>query len=91
MKSNQIQAVIHAFRISLPEMLPGCTKVPKTLILANNDVHADAIVKAALKEFGESSNFIQKVTYKATEHPQATLVDFCNFNPRIIVVTVELN
>ena len=36
---NQIRRVIRTFKEKLPEIFPGRTEVPKTLIFAKNDSH----------------------------------------------------
>jgi type I restriction enzyme R subunit len=42
---HQIRLVLQTFRDSLPQIFPGRTEVPKTLIFAKTDLHADDIVK----------------------------------------------
>ena len=60
---DQIRTVIRAFRESLfTELFPGRKDVPKTLIFAKDDSHADDIVDILLDEFGESNKFAQKIT-----------------------------
>jgi type I restriction enzyme R subunit len=87
---SQIRNVIKAFREKLPEMFPGRTEVPKTLIFAKNDSHADDIIKIVREEFGEGNDFCKKVTYKAQEDPKSVLAQFRNaYNPRI-AVTVDM-
>jgi type I restriction enzyme, R subunit len=86
MQLSQIQTVLHAFKDSLPEIFPGRTELPKTLILAKDDSDADDIIQVIRKEFAEGNDFCKKVTYGTTEDPKAILADFNNsFNPRIIV------
>jgi type I restriction enzyme R subunit len=86
---SQIRNVIKAFREKLPEMFPGRTEVPKTLIFAKNDSHADDIIKIVREEFGEGNDFCKKVTYKQ-EDPKSVLAQFRNaYNPRI-AVTVDM-
>jgi type I restriction enzyme R subunit len=38
--------------------------VPKTLIFAKDDSHADDIVKIIREEFGKGNDFAQKITYR---------------------------
>ena len=43
--------------------MPGRTHVPKTLIFAKNDSHADDIVQIVREVFGKGNDFCQKITY----------------------------
>ena len=87
---SQIRRVIRTFKEKLPEIFPGRKEVPKTLIFAKNDSHADDIINLVREEFAEGNAFCKKVTYKAEEDPKSVLADFRNaYNPRI-VVTVDM-
>jgi type I restriction enzyme R subunit len=48
----------------LADAFPGRTEVPKTLVFAKDDSHADDIVRLAREVFGESNEFCQKITYR---------------------------
>lgn len=62
---SQLRTVIRAFRDRvLPECFPGRKEVPKTLIFAKDDSHADDIVKIAREEFKADNEFCQKITYR---------------------------
>ena len=64
---DQIRTVIRTFRDRLfTEIFPGRTVVPKTLIFAKDDSHADDIVKIVREEFGKGNDFCQKITYRTT-------------------------
>ena len=65
--------------------------MPKTLIFAKDDTHADDIVQIVREEFGKGNDFCQKITYRTTGiKPEDLLAQFRNnFNPRI-VVTVDM-
>lgn len=68
----------------------GEYEVPKTLIFAKTDSHADDIIRIIRQEFGESNDFCKKVTYKIEEDPKTILNKFRNsYNPRI-AVTVDM-
>ena len=101
---DQILTVIRAFRDNLPTIFPNRTEVPKTLIFAKTDSHADDIIQTVREEFGEGNAFCKKVTYKAAkdrkdadgnliqsgEDPKPILSQFRNdYNPRI-AVTVDM-
>lgn len=101
---SQIRTIIRTFRDHLPVMFPNRQEVPKTLIFAKNDSHADDIIKMVREEFGQSNEFCKKITYKAKddivgengeiieqgEEPKTVLANFRNsYNPRI-AVTVDM-
>ena len=89
---DQIRTVIRAFRDRLfTEIFPTRRYVPKTIIFAKDDSHADDIVRIARQEFDKGNDFCQKITYKTTGvKPEDLLSSFRNsYNPRI-VVTVDM-
>ena len=89
---DQIRLIVQTFRDKvLKETFPDRTEVPKTLIFAKDDSHAEDIVKIVREEFGKGNDFCQKITYKVTGARPADLIQsFRNsYNPRI-VVTVDL-
>jgi type I restriction enzyme, R subunit len=62
---DQIRTVIREFRDKLfTDIFPGRTEVPKTLIFARDDSHADDIVNIVREEFGRGNDFCQKITYR---------------------------
>ena len=89
---DQIRTVIRTFRDRLfTEIFPGRTVVPKTLIFAKDDSHADDIVQIVREEFGKGNDFCQKITYRTTgASPKELIQRFRNSpNPRI-AVTVDM-
>ncbi|MFC0820494.1 type I restriction endonuclease subunit R [Moraxella marmotae] len=101
---SQIRTIIRTFKDHLPIIFPQRQEVPKTLIFAKNDSHADDIIKIVREEFGQSNEFCKKITYRATEDrldeqgkvieqgeaPKTVLANFRNsYNPRI-AVTVDM-
>ena len=94
---DQIRTVIRTFRGNLYKPLdeggifPGRSEVPKTLIFAKDDSHADDIVRICREEFGRGNDFAVKITYRTTGvRPEDLLNLFRNsFNPRI-AVTVDM-
>lgn len=87
---DQIRTVIRTFKEKLPEIFPGRLEVPKTLIFAKTDSHADDIIQTVREEFGEGNAFCKKLTYKIEEDPKSVLSDFRNaYYPRI-AVTVDM-
>src|SRR5206468_12013431 len=64
---DQIRTVIRTFRDRLfTEIFPGRTHVPKTLIFAKDDSHADDIVRIIREEFGKGNTFCEKITYRTS-------------------------
>jgi len=87
---DQIRTVIRTFRDKLPEIFPGRLEVPKTLIFAKTDSHADDIIQTVREEFDERNAFCKKLTYKTDEDPKSVLQQFRNeYYPRI-AVTVDM-
>lgn len=89
---DQIRTIIKTFKDRLfTEIFPGRTEVPKTLIFAKDDSHAEDIVHIAREEFGKGNEFCKKITYKTTgEKPEDLITSFRNsYNPRI-AVTVDM-
>ena len=87
---DQIRTVIRAFRDNLPEIFPGRAEIPKTLIFAKTDSHADDIIQTVREEFAEGNRFCKKLTYKVEEDPKSILAQFRNdYHPRI-AVTVDM-
>jgi type I restriction enzyme R subunit len=89
---DQIRTVIRTFKeVVCTEIFPGRAEIPKTLIFAKDDSHADDIVAILLQEFGEGNQFAQKITYKTTgRKPEELISEFRNnYYPRI-AVTVDM-
>jgi len=87
---DQIRTVIQTFKEKLPDIFPGRKEVPKTLIFAKTDSHADDIIQTVREEFGEGNEFCKKLTYKVEEDPKSVLAQFRNdYNPRL-AVTVDM-
>lgn len=89
---NQIRTVLATYRDSLfTELFPGRKKVPKTLIFAKDDHHAEEITNLAREVFGKGNDFAKKITYRTDgADPEALIRAFRNdYNPRI-AVTVDM-
>jgi type I restriction enzyme R subunit len=62
---DQIRTVVRAFRdCFLPQVFPDRTHIPKTLVFAKDDSHADDLVKILRDELGVGNDAVQKITYK---------------------------
>lgn len=89
---NQIRTVLETFRDTIAtDLFPGRSEVPKTLIFAKDDHHAEEIVKIAREVFGKGNEFAKKITYRVTGvDPEQLISAFRNdYNPRI-AVTVDM-
>lgn len=90
---SQMRTIIRHFRdVLFAELFPERTDqvVPKTLIFAKDDNHAENIVRIVREEFGKGNDFCQKITYRASRKPEDILSDFrTGFHPRI-AVTVDM-
>ena len=89
---DQIRTIVRTFRDRLfAEIFPGRTDVPKTLIFAKDDSHAEDITEIMREEFGKGNDFCKKITYRTTgEKPEDLIAAFRNsYFPRI-AVTVDM-
>jgi len=89
---DQIRTIVRTFRDKLfTEIFPGRTEVPKTLVFAKDDSHAEDIVRILREEFGKGNDFAQKITYRTTgAKPEDLIASFRNsYFPRV-VVTVDM-
>jgi len=89
---DQIRTVVRTFRDKLfTEIFPGRKEVPKTLVFAKDDSHAEDIVEIIREEFGKGNEFCKKITYKTTgEKTEDLIASFRNsYYPRI-AVTVDM-
>lgn len=88
---NQIRKVIQEMKTAVETRIyPQRNEVPKTLIFAKTDSHADDIIRTVREVYGEGNAFCKKVTYRADEDPDTILSNFRNeYYPRI-AVTVDM-
>lgn len=89
---DQIRTIVRAFRERLfTEIFPGRSEVPKTLVFAKSDAHAEDIVEIIRQEFGRGNDFCRKITYRTSgRKPDELIRDFRNdYLPRI-AVTVDM-
>lgn len=89
---DQIRLIVRTFRDQvLRETFPRRTEVPKTLIFAKGDSHAEDIVDIVREEFGRGNDFCTKITYKSTgKKPRELIQDFRTGHQPRIAVTVDL-
>jgi len=89
---DQIRKIIQTYRDKLPtEIFPGREWVPKTLIFAKDDAHAENIVEVVREEFGKGNDFAQKITYRTTGRKPKDLINEFRTSPMPrIAVTVDM-
>jgi type I restriction enzyme R subunit len=88
---SQIRQVIQAMKTAVEtQIFPTRKEVPKTLIFAKTDSHADDIINIVREVYGQGNAFCKKVTYRAEEDADSILSSVRNdYNPRI-AVTVDM-
>ena len=95
---SQIRTVLQAFKDALfTDLFPGRTLVPKTLIFAKDDSHAEDIVHLVREVFGKGNDFAKKITYKAYnpetkryEKSESLIQEFRTSPQLRIAVTVDM-
>lgn len=88
---DQIRTVIRAYKERLfTDLFPGRTVVPKTLIFAKDDSHAEDIVGVVREEFGKGEEFCKKITYKTSEKAETLISEFRTSPVLRIAVTVDM-
>lgn len=88
--TDQIRTVLETFRDRLfKEIFPGRSTVPKTLIFAKDDNHAEEIVKQVREVFGKGNEFAAKITYNA-RNPKEQLQALRTSPALRIAVTVDM-
>ena len=89
---QQIRLVVRTFKDKLfTEIFPGREIVPKTLIFAKDDAHAEDITRIVREEFGKGNDFCQKITYRTTgKKPEELLQEFRTAYNLRIAVSVDM-
>ncbi|MDZ4146076.1 MAG: type I restriction-modification enzyme R subunit C-terminal domain-containing protein [Burkholderiales bacterium] len=92
---DQIRTVVRTLRDRWQaDMFPARTELPKTLVFAKDDNHAEKIVEILREEFGRGNEFAQKITYRSAQgggtSPEQLIKDFrTGYYPRV-AVTVDM-
>lgn len=88
---DQIRTVLKTFKDSLPILFPDRTWVPKILIFAKDDSHAEDITYICREVFAEGNDFCKKITYRSTgEKPEDLIQSFRNTPQLRIAVSVDM-
>ena len=89
---DQIRTIVRTLRDKWrTDLFPQREELPKTLIFAKDDNHAESIVSIMREEFGRGNDFAQKITYRTTgAKPEDLIKAFrTSYYPRI-AVTVDM-
>ena len=87
---DQIRTVIEIFKEKLfTELFPSRRIVPKTLIFAKDDSHAEDIVHIVREVFAKGDEFCQKITYQS-DKPEELIAQFRNDPIFRIAVSVDM-
>lgn len=95
---SQIRTVIQAFKEAVEtDLFPGRDLIPKTLVFAKDDSHAEDIVHIIRDVFGKGNDFAKKITYKTwntatnrNERPDHLIQEFRTSPQLRIAVTVDM-
>lgn len=91
---NQIRTILQCYKDTLwTELFPNRdrTWVPKTLIFAKDDNHAEEIVRQAREVFGKGNEFCKKITYNVSgQKPEELIREFQSSPTLRIAVTVDM-
>ncbi|MFD4635570.1 DEAD/DEAH box helicase family protein [Streptomyces sp. NPDC058284] len=92
--SRELAAVVTAFRDALPALFPERAAqdglvVPKTVVFALNDAHAEDVVHHIQEVFGRGDDFCQKITMRRDD-PGQLLRDFRTTPQFRIAVVVDI-
>lgn len=91
---NQIRTVLQTYKDRVfTELFPDRTGewLPKTLIFAKDDNHAEEIVHAVREVFEEGNSFAKKITYRNTGEDPKSLIKAFRVDPfPRVAVTVDM-
>ena len=93
---NQIRTILECYKNSLftqlfPERANDKAWIPKTLIFAKDDAHAEEIVRIAREVFNADNDFCQKITYNiGKQNPKELIAEFRTSPKFRIAVTVDM-
>ena len=89
---DQIRTIARTLRDNWQsDLFPQRQELPKTLVFAKDDNHAESIVEILRQEFGRGNEFAQKITYRTTgTRPEDLIKAFrTSYYPRV-AVTVDM-
>ncbi|WP_416977211.1 DEAD/DEAH box helicase family protein [Streptomyces sp. T028] len=90
---DEIRAVLTTYKNNWQRWFPGRVDLPKTLVFAAGDDHAEEVLKQVKEVFGRGDAFAKKITYRSRQNgddPDALINDLRN-SPRLrVAVTVDM-
>lgn len=90
---DEIRAVLTTYKNNWQRWFPNRADLPKTLVFAVGEDHAEEVLKQVKEVFGRGDDFAKKITYKSRkngENPDELINDLRN-SPRLrVAVTVEM-
>ncbi|MBT2478709.1 DEAD/DEAH box helicase family protein [Streptomyces sp. ISL-94] len=90
---DDIRTVLQTYRDNWQRWFPGRKEVPKTLIFAVSEAHAEEVLRQAKEVFGRGDDFASKITYKSRQNGQNPddLINELRNSPQLrIAVTVDM-
>ncbi|WP_225827279.1 DEAD/DEAH box helicase family protein [Streptomyces naphthomycinicus] len=90
---DEIRAVLTTYRDHWQRWFPGRAELPKTLVFAAGDDHAEEVLKQVKEVFGRGDEFAKKITYRsrATGDDPDSLINDLRNSPRLrVAVTVDM-
>ncbi|MEU2773797.1 DEAD/DEAH box helicase family protein [Streptomyces sp. NPDC007162] len=90
---DEIRAVLTTYRNNWKRWFPGRAELPKTLVFAAGDDHAEEVLKQVKEVFGRGDEFAKKITYKSRQNGDDpdTLINDLRNSPRLrVAVTVDM-
>lgn len=91
--ADEIRAVLTTYRNNWQRWFPGRADLPKTLVFAAGDDHADEVLKQVKQVFGRGDEFAKKITYRSRENgddPDSLINDLRNSARLRVAVTVDM-
>ncbi|MGX1367666.1 type I restriction enzyme R subunit [Streptomyces canus] len=90
---DEIRAVLTTYKNRWQRWFPGRADLPKTLVFAAGDDHAEEVLKQVKEVFGRGDEFAKKITYRSRQNgddPDSLINDLRN-SPRLrVAVTVDM-
>jgi type I restriction enzyme, R subunit len=90
---DEIRAVLTTYRNNWQRWFPGRADLPKTLVFAAGDDHADEVLKQVKEVFGRGDEFAKKITYRSRQNgddPDSLINDLRNSSRLRVAVTVDM-
>jgi type I restriction enzyme R subunit len=90
---DEIRSVLTTYKNNWQRWFPGRADLPKTLVFAAGDDHAEEVLKQVKEVFGRGDEFAKKITYRSRQNgddPDSLINDLRN-SPRLrVAVTVDM-